>query len=105
MCPTVSAGMHFVTGVHGVQLQDAVAHVAPVLAHDGAMLPGAVAVAVDGATLALTFTRESLGDPDRILFFVGVGREGETETSGGDECPDGPGEGPMTHAAWTFSGE
>jgi hypothetical protein len=64
-----------------------------------------VAVALEGATLSLTLTRESLGDPERILFLVGVGREGETANSGGDHCPDDPQEGPLTLAAWTFPTE
>jgi hypothetical protein len=94
----------FVTAFHGYDLPETVAHGAQVWGcqEESPGPGGAVAVAVEDATLSLTLTRESLGDPDRILFLASVGREGETESSGGDYCPDNPEEGPITLVAWTF---
>jgi hypothetical protein len=63
-------------------------------------------VAVDGDTLTLTVSRESLGDPDRILLVMGVGREGQGEqATSGDLFPDNTEAGPITHAAYWFSTE
>ena len=51
------------------------------------MLEGAVQAAVEGRTLTLTFPRESLGDPERMMFVViaeqeiGNAEEGGVRTS------------------------
>lgn len=91
----------FIMGVHGANLEDG-----------GALLVGdrldedAVQVDVAGATLTLTTTRKALGDPDRILFFVAVGRESvrpdEAVEALGDGIPDNGESGPFVHALYWF---
>lgn len=73
----------------------------------GDMLEGAVQVTVDGPTLTLTFPRESLGDPERMMFIVVAEREiGNAEEGGGqDVYPENDGREPFTQIAWTFQGE
>jgi hypothetical protein len=70
----------------------------------GDMLEGAVQVTVDGPTLTLTFPRESLGDPERMMFVVVAEREiGNAEEGGGqDVYPENDGAEPFTQIAWTF---
>jgi hypothetical protein len=93
------------TGVHGVTLERTVDDGA-ILLRDDEMLEGAVTVAVDGPTVTLTLTRESLGDPDRMTFVVLAGREVEDGQPGGEDFfPDHPDIGPFAQAAWTFPGE
>jgi hypothetical protein len=97
----------FITGLHGATLQASVEEGAP-LVLDGSMDGNPVAVALEGSTVTLTLTRESLGDPERILFWMGTCREyvsGEGSTRGGDTFPDSPEDGPYTHVAWTFPAE
>jgi hypothetical protein len=92
----------FDTGVHGVTLERDLEQGA-VLASEAGFLEGAVKVAVDGPTVTLTLTRESLGDPDRIMFTMLAGREMEDdEGSGEDFFPDHLGTGLFTQIAWTF---
>ena len=71
------------------------------------MLEGAVQAAVEGRTLTLTFPRESLGDPERMMFVVIAEREiGNAEEGGGqDVYPDDDGTGPLTQIAWTLQEE
>lgn len=86
----------FVTGLHGATLQEEVAngaHLSVPPDESRELRWGAVKVTVDGATATMTLTREILGNPARLYFTVGAGREGTAgQTSGGDSCPDKPGE-------------
>jgi hypothetical protein len=101
--PTEGVDADFATGLHGANLQESVAQGAPLNIGDR-MDEHAVEVTVDGATATLTLTRESLGDPDRIVFLMWTVREGvsDGETGGGDAFPDNAPEGPYTQVAWTF---
>jgi hypothetical protein len=94
----------FATGLHGATLEEDATQGAPLNVGEQIRRDG-VAVSVDGTTVTLTLTRESLGDPERIVFFMGTFREGlfgEEGTSGGDVFPDASEEGRYTQVAWTF---
>lgn len=94
----------FVTGLHGATLEEEATRGAPLNVGEQTY-PAGVAVSLEGTILTLTLTRESLGDPERIVFVVGTFREGVFEaegTSGGDLFPDAPEDGPYTQVAWTF---
>lgn len=86
----------FVMGVHGATLQDDVAsgaHLSVPPDESRKLREHAVKVTVNGATITMALTREVLGNPARLYFVVGAGREGPgDQTSGGDTCPDKAGE-------------
>jgi len=101
--PDGSVDVDYVTGAHGANLEETLATGAPLNARDDLRM-GAVKVAVDDANLTLTLTRTSLGDPERILFALAVGREGGAEeASGGDAFPEFTETEPITHAAYWFA--
>lgn len=87
----------YAIGVHGANLTQSVREGAPLSAHrkkpDGTwdydLRMGVVAVSVDGRTLTLTLPLDAIGNPDRLRFELGAGREGPGGTSGGsDRCPE-----------------
>jgi hypothetical protein len=97
----------FVTGLHGATLQEDAAKGAPLNAGEQSYR-NVVTVSVEGASVMLTLTRESLGNPGRILSLMGTFREDEFDeegTSGGDIFPDAPEDGNCTQVAWTFPAE
>lgn len=86
----------FVMGLHGATIQDEAAngaHLSVPPDESRTLRERVVKVTVDGATVTMTLTREILGNPAKLYFMVGVGREGPADqTSGGDTCPDTAGE-------------
>jgi hypothetical protein len=96
----------FYTGLHGATLDQHLDQGVD-LRGDEYQLEGTAQAAVDGSMLTLTFTRESLGDPEQMMFIVMAGREignGE-EGGGGDVYPENDGIAPPTQMAWTFQDE
>ena len=90
----------FVTGLHGATLEDEVAngtHLSVPPDESRELRERVVKVTVEGATATMTLTREILGNPPKLYFVVGAGREGTAgQTSGGDSCPAKPGEYTLT---------
>lgn len=87
----------YATGVHGANQSQSVSEGAPLSVPrkkpdgtwDYGVRMGVVAVAVDGQTVTLTIPLDAIGNPDRLRFELGAGREGPEGTSGGgDRYPE-----------------
>lgn len=91
-----TGGDVFVMGVHGATLEDEMAsggHLSAPMDGGRELRERVVKVTVDGATATMTLAREIFGNPAKLYFMVAAGREGPAnQTSGGDTCPDKPGE-------------
>jgi hypothetical protein len=102
--PSASAqDADYATGVHGANLTESVGTGAPLrdlrdlrdlreqpdMTGDYGIRMGIVGVAVAGRTVTLTIPLDAIGNPDRVDFVLGTGREGPEGASGGsDGYPD-----------------
>ena len=95
--------LDFGVGLHGATLPRHLDEGVDLLG-GGDRLERAVQVTVDGPTLTLTFPRESLGDPERMMFIVFAEREiGNAEAGGGQDVhPDNDGTEPFNQITWAF---
>lgn len=84
-------------GVHGANLAGSVSEGAPLSAPrkrpdgswDYGLRMGVVAVAVEAKTITLTLPLDAIGNPNRLRFELGTGREGpDGASAGGDSCPE-----------------